>query len=83
MSGKRLFFWLQPDRRALTDIGYASGVVLAFSTNTPNTRRSIADSGRQRGLLSAGLGICSVVIARLSVEMRLSSNASGLARTAS
>ncbi len=49
ISGSRLLFWFAPVTIALSVIGYADGVVFAFSTSTPATRRSIAESGRHLG----------------------------------
>src|SRR5258708_26967828 len=40
-------------------IGYTSGVVLAFSTSTPTTRRSIAARVCQRGAGLAGVAVVS------------------------
>jgi hypothetical protein len=58
-----LFFWLQPLRKALADSGYTSGVVFAFSTKTPITRRSIAGSGFHRGeVVSEGRGGRSLIL---------------------
>jgi hypothetical protein len=39
-----LLFWFAPFVSALSDSGYCSGVVVAFSINTPRTRASVAVS---------------------------------------
>ena len=46
ICGCRLLFWLLPVVSPLSDNGYCSGVVLAFSTRTPSTRRWIEFNGR-------------------------------------
>ena len=52
-TGSRFVVWLQASRSALSDSGYASGVVRCFSMRQPSTRNSTASASIRRTVPAA------------------------------